>query len=101
MTISEMLHRKLGEEDLQLVASDHMDAVKHSSFCGDFMSPSSLIRSAKDQLDALKKAEQESRELVFKPRGTDVVEWMKPTRGYLKASLDAAVNVGDKEWVWG
>jgi hypothetical protein len=36
MNISKMLHIKLGEEDLQLVASDHikthMDAAKHNSF---------------------------------------------------------------------
>jgi hypothetical protein len=63
------------------------------------MSPSSLILSAKDQLDAFKKAKQESWELIFKPRGTEVVEWMKPTCGYLKANWDVAVDVRDKERV--
>jgi hypothetical protein len=95
MSLFEMLHDRLREEELLLVACMcWLIWMRHNLivFGGEFKSPSTLYRSAKEQLDAFNKVEFDWRDKAFKPRAIHVTTWQRLEHGYLKANWDAALD---------
>jgi hypothetical protein len=61
-------------------------------FGGDLLSPSELIKRAREQQEASNSEDQTQRDSLFKPIISLEVSWKPPIMGFVKANWDAAVD---------
>ncbi|XP_059461940.1 uncharacterized protein LOC132190931 [Corylus avellana] len=61
-------------------------------FGGEFLSPTDLVRLAKEQVEACDTAERRTGEPKYTPRQPSEERWQKPPEGTMKLNWDAAVD---------
>lgn len=95
MEILSTLLQRLCEEEMHLMVTVARQIwLRRNSvvFGGEFLTPTSMVRIAKDQMEAFESAAQRTDEQSPRRRDMSTEKWKKPPLGNVKLNWDAAVD---------